>query len=108
MRVRITNDVYNIANRIKDIDKGYYVLYDTSRGNFEIHHSHQADTTYCVTLPYKTLDERALNYVLHTRVDNIENIIEDIDRENMRQENAEKTRVLSQFNDSLSDMLRRS
>ena len=108
MKRRITHDVYNIANRIKDIDSGYYIVYDTSKGVFEVHNSDQCDTTYCVTLPYNTLDVRTLEYVNKTRVTNIENILEDIDRENMRYENAEKSRVLSQFNESMSDVLRRS
>ena len=81
MRIKITHDVYDIANRIKDIDRWYYIVFNTSKGDFEVHNSKQVDTTYCVTLPYKTLDERALNYVYHTRVDNIENILEDIDRD---------------------------
>lgn len=107
MKREITHDVYNIANRIRDIDSGYYIVYDTSKGHFEVHNANQRDTTYCVTLPFDTLDERVLNYVNKTRVVNIENILEDIDRDNLRHENAEKSCVLSQFNESVSDMLRK-
>ena len=29
MKIRITHDVYEIAKRIRYIDKDYYIIYDT-------------------------------------------------------------------------------
>lgn len=106
MKRKITQDVYNIANRIKDIDSGYFIVYDTLCGHFEVHNRFQYDTTYCITLPYDTLDERTLQYVYKTMSTNIENIIEDIDNHNLRCENAEKSCVLSRFNESIEEMMK--
>ena len=103
---RIAHDVYNIANRIKDIDRDYYIVYNTDCSRFEVHHSSQIGSTYCCSVPYNALDERTLNYVYMTQSTNIENILEDIDRENKLRENAEKSCVLSRFNDSIENTLK--
>ena len=63
MKIKILNDVYNISKRIKYIDKDYYIVYDTSKHKFEVHNSNQSGGSYCLTLPYKELDERSLKHV---------------------------------------------
>ncbi len=98
--------MYNIANRIKDIDRDYYIVYNTDCARFEVHNSMQIGSTYCCSLPYNALDERTLNYVNDTRSINIENILDNIDRENERVENAEKSCVLYDFNQSIEDTIR--
>ncbi len=108
MKIKIEHDVYEIAKRIKYIDKYYYIIYDTSKHIFEIHNSSQRDTTYCLTLPYNTLDERTLQYVYESSSANIETIIEKIENNNELRENADKRSVLSQFNDTLEDEIKRS
>ncbi len=107
MKIKILNDVYDIANRIKFIDKGYFIVFNTSKKNFEIHNSKQIDSTFCLTLPFKTLDIRALKYVFETQSKNIEKILNRIETENKLTENAEKRGVLSQFNSSIEQNLRR-
>lgn len=107
MKIKIINDVFNIAKRIKYIDKEYFILWDSEKNNFEIHNENQIDTTYCLTLPFKDLDKRALDYVYQTQSTNIEKILENIENDNKLLESAENTSVLSQFNDVLEDDLSR-
>lgn len=107
MKLTIEHDVYNIAKRIKDIDRFYYIVYDTSKNSFEVHNSMQIDNSYCLTLPYSVLDERTLNYVYHTKSENIEKLLNEIENENRLKENAIKSSVLSQFDDAFTDILRR-
>ena len=95
MNIQIKHDVYNIAKRIKNIEKNYFIVYNTSKKSFEVHNSRQIGTTYCLTLPYKELDERALKYVNYTKSENIEKILNKIDNENKMLESAEKSKVLS-------------
>lgn len=106
MKLRIMYDVYNIANRIKDIDRDYYIVYNTDTNRFEVHHSNQLGSTYCCSVPYDTLDERTLNYVYATSSTNMDRILDDIDRENRLRENAEKSCVLSQFYNSIENTLK--
>lgn len=104
MKIKICGDVYNISKRIKEIDKDYYVMYDTSKQVFEIHNSNQIGSSYCLTLPYTELDERALKYVLKTQSVNIDEILEQIENDNNQRESAIKTSAFSQIADSIERM----
>lgn len=103
MKIKLTHDVYEISKRIKQIDNGYYVVYNTLTRKFEIHNSHQIGSTYCLTLPYNELDERTLTYVAKTSCMNVERILEEIDNNNKIQENQEKRKTFSQFNELVLD-----
>ena len=104
MRFIIEHDVYEISKRIKDIDRFYFIVYDTSKSCFEIHNSSQVDSTYCLTLPFKELDERALQYTRETSSANIEIILEKIENENKLVKNAQVRGVLNQLNQSIENL----
>ncbi len=106
MLIEITSDVYDIANRIKYIDRNYYIVYNTERNNFEIHCHGQTDGSYCLTLPYNSLDERSLNYVYKTESKNIDKILEEIKNDNAILESAEYDSTLSNLADNLNEELR--
>lgn len=106
MRIKIKHDLYEISKRIKNIDRDYFLVYDTVRANFEVHNSAQQDTTYCLTLPYNELDERALDYVAKTRCANIENILEEINNNNKIQESADKSSVLKELDEISTNILK--
>lgn len=95
MKIEIESDVYNISKRIKDIDRDYVVVYDTSKNKFEIHNESQIGGSYCLTLPFENLDERTLKYVRQTSSANIDEILEKIEKNNKILESTEKTSALS-------------
>ena len=107
MNIQIITDVYNISKRIKQIDKNYYIVFNTSKQKFEVHNSNQRGSTYCLTVPYNFLDERTLKLVEATKSENIERILNKIDNENKLKESAEKTCALNQFNEILEDELKK-
>jgi len=106
MKIKIESDVYNISNRVKYIDKGYFILYNTSTSKFEIHNSNQIGSSFCLTVPFKELNEQTLEYINKTKVENIENILSEIKRNNQIRESAEKSSALSNFYDNLQDLRR--
>ena len=106
MKIKIFFDVYNISKRLKKIDRDYFIVYDTSKNNFEIHNSSQIGSSYCLTLPYSCLDERCLNYVYQTKSENIERILQTIDNENKIKESAEKTSALSNAYELISEEIK--
>ena len=81
MKIKIDDDVFEIAKRIKEIDDGYYIVFDTKKEVYELHNSKQV-YSYCLTVPYANLDSRLLDMVLYTNILNIDNIIKDIDNNN--------------------------
>ena len=107
MKIKIINDVYNISNRIKQIDRGYFIVYDTSKNNFEIHSSRQLGNTYCLTVPYSKLDARTLYYVEKTKVKNIDDILNKIENENKLKDSENKTKTLNEANGMIEENLKR-
>ena len=103
MDLKLTHDVYNISKRIKLIEKDYYIVYNTSKQKFEVHNSSQMGGTYCLTLPYSELDERALNYVAKTKSENIERILADLENHNQINKNAKQRETLSKINELVLD-----
>lgn len=107
MKIKIEHDVYNISNRIKEIDRFYYIVFNTSKNCFEVHNSSQTENSFCLTIPYDFLDERTLNLVNETRVENIERILNKIENENKLKESADKSCTLNQFDEILEDNLKK-
>lgn len=82
LRIKIENDLFDINARIKEIEQGYFIMYNTARGKYEVHHKYQPFDTYCLTLPYDSLDARAVEHVLKTRTQNAEALFEEMERQN--------------------------
>ncbi|MBR4406698.1 MAG: hypothetical protein IKT27_00075 [Clostridia bacterium] len=88
--MEIKTDTYFIGERLREVDGGYYVVYEEERGRYEVHHREGKPTTFCVAVPYDTLDERTITLVQKTRIENLEKILDEIDKANAK---LEKTRV---------------
>lgn len=83
MKIPVKSNVFKIPERLKEIDKSYFVMYDTIIDKFEIHSTENKDgSTYCLTLPYEELDSRAIDYVRKTRVENAKKLWEEMKRNN--------------------------
>ncbi len=104
MKIKVLQDVYDIAKRIKCIDRNYYIVLDTSKQKYEIHNSNQVGTSYCLTLPYLHLDERALMYVRKTQSVNIDEILEKIENDNNIRESAKTSSAFSSIIDSIENL----
>ena len=106
MKIKLTYDVYNISKRIKEIDKDYYIVYDTSKNKFEVHNSSQIGGSYCLTLPFTSLDERTLKYVRKTSSANIDCILNQIENDNNILKSAEKTSAFNVAYEAIENLRR--
>jgi len=76
----ITNDLFDIANRLRQIDTSYRTFFNHEKSRYEVHSSHGLE----FIVPYDILDERTLEHARRTRKENlcdIENEIEFHNRE---------------------------
>lgn len=105
MKVQITHDVYDISNRIKKIDRNYYIVYETSKNKFEVHNSQQIGSSYCLTIPYDQLDERVLLTVRSTSSTNIEEILNKVENDNKTLESTTKDSAFSTVLDNIEQSL---
>lgn len=108
MFIEILNDVFFIEKRVKEIDKNYRIYFNTKKQKFEIHNVGQVGGSYCLTVPFQHLDERTVDLVLRTRIENRNKLIEEIDKENEKiEKNREKT-ILNEAKDRLFDQIKYS
>jgi len=86
MKIKIESDVSDIVERIKEIDDGYFILFDTNKNKFEVHNYKQTNS-YCFTSKCDSVNECILSEVYSSLVQNIDKIIEEIDKNNIDIEN---------------------
>lgn len=87
---RITNDLYDIAWRLKEIDERYELFYNGRQKRFEIH----ADGALQTVVPFPYLDARTLIHARKTRVENLQRLIEEIEANNRRAEEEKRRDVI--------------
>lgn len=95
MKIKLEEDLFDIVNRLREIDEGYFVVFDEKKDCFEIHNSKQ-EYTYCLTVPFDELDSRTIDLVKYTSVVHSDNIIDDIDNNNNKIEENNKIKAKSQ------------
>lgn len=99
----VESDCLDIVQRIKAIDKDYFVVFNLQTGKFELHHAAQGKGTYCLTFPFDVLDERAYLHVLKTRVQNSDALFEEMERQNKLLEKRQINQILNDFKENLYD-----
>lgn len=85
MKIKINSDVFDIVKRIKEVDDGYYIVFDTTKNKYELHNRKQ-QSTYCLTCPFENLDKRLLDFIHKTNSRHIDKIVEEIDNNNKKVE----------------------
>ena len=95
MKIKIESDAFDIVTRIKEIDDGYYIVYDTKRNCYELHNSNQINS-YCLSIPFDEIDARIIDLIYYTNVLNIDNIMQDIDKDNNEIDRNNNNEILNQ------------
>lgn len=104
MEIRIQNDLYDIAARLKEIDERYETYFDTGRQKYVI----KAFGILQAVIPYDELDQRTLDYVMYTRRENVDKVLKDVDEYNAAKERENVRKVKDEIEDEYSRRLRLS
>ena len=91
--VRVGGGVYDVEMRLKEIDSGYFLVRNTMRNRFEVHHSAQAYSTLALVVPYGALDARTVALVQRTRIQRMEEEIRAMDAHNDAAEKCHRRRI---------------
>lgn len=88
--VRVKHDLFDIAKRVKSIDRRYELFFNRKKNRYEIY----ANGAMQIALPFERLDARTLRYARETRLENLNKLIAEIEECNARLEieNAKKSR----------------
>ncbi|MBO5103408.1 MAG: hypothetical protein J6C13_04920 [Clostridia bacterium] len=83
--IKISHDIFDICDRVKEIDSGYYVVYNTIKNQYEIHNSKQKSNTFCIVCE-NGLNSRVITKLRKTRVENIEKVLKELEKHNEKLE----------------------
>ena len=103
MLIKILRDAFDISKRLKQIDNGYFVCFNTVKQRFEVHNKKQRQT-FCLVVPFESLDSRLLTYVRKTRKQNFDAIIKEMETHNEKLEKENKRVVLDKSSFMLNEM----
>ena len=78
--IEITNDLYDIAWRLRSVNECYRLYYNTQKGRYEVKNSVTHALEFVV--PYDELDARTVEYARYTSVANAEQVFSDIEKNN--------------------------
>ncbi|MFA5453211.1 MAG: hypothetical protein WC248_06525 [Candidatus Methanomethylophilaceae archaeon] len=78
----VTTDVFDITNRIKEIDPNYFILWNRIKDRYEVHSKRYPSFTFCLVVPYSELDQRTLDLVWDTRAEKARELITKLNMEN--------------------------
>ncbi len=81
--VKITDDLYDIAWRLKAVNSEYELFYNAEKGRYQVHDKKGA---LAFVVPFDELDARTVDYALRTRIQNARRIFEEVERNNARLE----------------------
>ena len=104
MKIKIEKDLFNISKRITKINRDYYIVFDKVKNVFQIYEKNNL----LLTLPFKTLDERALKFIYERiRKSNFE-ILEEIEKHNQKLDKYNQEKVITKSIECAEKILRRS
>ena len=86
MLIEIKSDAMFVADRLKEIDKSYYLVFNTIKGKYEVHSSEQIGCSYCLTCPNEAHDERLVELTKKTRRHNLVELLREVDIQNEKLE----------------------
>lgn len=107
--IRVHHDVFDISNRIKRIDESYFILLNRISGLFEVHSSLQAGGSFCLELPFPSLDARTLTFVRKYRCSRAKEIFAEMEHDNeilRRREEKNAMDILDETREKLNDFFR--
>lgn len=103
--ININSDVFDITNRIKEIDSGYFVVYNTNTRNFEIHNTKQNGSTFCITCD-TGLNATVITKLRKSKIENIDKILREIDENNAKYEKESNRIIKDESAFKLKEMMR--
>lgn len=96
-KVTIKKDVFNIAKRLKNINKNYKIVKNLQTQKYEIHNETASKNSFVFSVPYNKLDIRTLKHVAQQHKLNAKEAIKHIEQHNKKLEK----QMLQQQHDEL-------
>lgn len=84
----VTEDLFDIAWRLRSVDDGYMVFYNKLKNRFEVHNRNNRGSPLAFVVPFAGLDARTVDYARKTSAANCLENERECDMQNARVEAA--------------------
>ena len=101
----ITN-VFEIPERIKATDERLSTFFNTNTQKYEIHCTHDGETSLMLTLPFDELDCRSIDYLIERQSMSVHRFVEEMDKQNERIKKSELDRRMLEASDNTRDIVK--
>lgn len=103
----IEDDLFGIARRLKEIDEGYFLVYNNLLGRYEVHSHKNIGDTLSLVCPYDRVDVRLLSLVRKTKRENAKEIFKNIEEHNEKIEKGIEQKRIEDTKDRAKELLER-
>ena len=97
-RLPVLNNVYDIPVRLKEVNRDFFVMFNTRIQKYEVHCASQPFDTLACVLPFGELDARTIQYVREFSRERTAHIAEEIERYNEELDRKEQAAMIDKAN----------
>ena len=105
-RIPVTGNALDIPQRLKEMDEGYFVMFNVRHQKYEIWHGSGSGGVLECVLPYDALDARAIRHVREHRIERQEELIREVEAHNRLLEQNLKKQWLEQAGERTREAVR--
>ena len=97
-RIPVLSNAMDIPVRLKEVNRDFFVMFNTRTQRYEIHCASQPGDTLACSLPYDELDARAIQYAREFSAERTQQIAAEIERYNEKLEKDRYEAMLDKAN----------
>ena len=106
--IKIENDIFFLAERLREIDPDYFIALNTKTKNFEVHNSSQPINTFCLLVPKNKLDPSLVEYVRKTRANRQKKLLAEIEAANQKMQKQNEQKIICEAAEKFEELTKNS
>ncbi len=106
--IKIENDIFFLAERLREIDPDYFIALNTKSKNFEVHNSSQPINTFCLLVPKNKLDPSLVEYVRKTRANRQKKLLAEIEAANQKMQKQNEQKIICEAAEKFEELTKNS
>ena len=106
--IKIENDIFFLAERLREIDPDYFIALNTKTKNFEVHNSSQPINSFCLLVPKNKLDPSLVEYVRKTRANRQKKLLAEIEAANQKMQKQNEQKIICEAAEKFEELTKNS
>ncbi len=106
--IKIENDIFFLAERLREIDPDYFIALNTKSKNFEVHNSSQPINSFCLLVPKNKLDPSLVEYVRKTRANRQKKLLAEIETANQKMQKQNEQKIICEAAEKFEELTKNS